>query len=97
DKEIEDDLGVVVPEVEAASGMKCANVHGIGVKEAGQRQHRSKRLVEMDDIEALFLQEGPDLVEDKRRERDACGRAIGWDRNRRPELIDVAIVLLACF
>ena len=76
---------------EAGVGVERGDVHAARLPEEEQRQERHERLVEVQDVEPLALQQVADLAQVARRERERADRPVRTHREAHPEPDDVAL------
>src|ERR1019366_5052321 len=78
---LEEGPSVVVAEVAARHGMEGADVRAAVEAQHGDRQRWHERLVGVDDVEVVLVEQGPNPPDQVERQRDARHRAVGAHRD----------------
>ncbi len=76
---------------EAGVGMERGHVDRVRLAQQEERQEGHERLVEVEDVEALAIEHGPDLGQVARREGEGPDRGVDGHREAHPEPDDVAL------
>ena len=81
----QDRLAVEVGQRRVAKRVERADVGRVRMPQHGQRQRGHHRLVQVDQVELLLLQQALGLQVRAQRQRDAGDRAVGWNGHHAPD------------